>query len=474
MARMFVNRRAELDALDSWWTSPTGRAGLVWGRRRVGKTALLQRFAADRRAVFHTGAGRPRAGELEQLTRQVAAEDVTGMRDLVSRPYVSWDDAFDDLAQRAADRPLLLVLDEFPEIVRTAPELPGVLRAFLDRAAGRTRLRILLCGSAVRVMTALAEERAPLYGRFDLTLHLHPFGPGDASLMLPGLPATERALVHGLLGGMPLYLSWWDQSAGPAENLERLACRPGAPLLTEGQLVLATEAEAGEQPAAVLHAIAAGRSRHNEIKSALGAEPSRTLDRLVELRLVERLRPVTDPERSRQRHYRIADHFLAFYLGVLSRYRAEIDRGLGPSVLPILMEHLDDHMGRVWEDAFRTYVREGAAHGRWPEGLTPPGEPVVAVGPWWSTDGTTEVDMVALGGRARMPVLVGEAKWAPRVGGARLAQDLARAAERVPGVGDGAQLGLVLCARSRVDAAPPGVGVVTAADMYPGPVDLSR
>src|SRR4051794_12541499 len=128
---MFVNRTAELAALDRWWKAPTGRAGLVWGRRRVGKTALLQRFAAGKAAVFHTGAGRPAAGELSQLARQVAAAELGGIRDLAGRPFTDWDEALEYLAERAASKSLLLVLDEFPELVATSPGLPGILRAFL-------------------------------------------------------------------------------------------------------------------------------------------------------------------------------------------------------------------------------------------------------------------------------------------------------------------------------------------------------
>ena len=453
----FVNRVEELAALERWWGEGR-RPALVWGRRRVGKTALLQHFARRRRAVFHTGAGRSPAGELSQLSRQVAAFGPAGVRDLLARPYADWDDALDHLAEVAATEPLLLVLDEFPDVAATSPELPGVIRAFLDRAGARSWLRLLLCGSAVRSMQALQEERAALYGRFDLALQVHPFRPHEAALMLRDLPPETRALVYGLVGGMPLYLSWWDQTETVEDNLRRLAVRPASPLLTEGQLVLATEVEDGQYPAAVLHAIASGKTRHNEISQAIRGEPTRTLDRLVELRLVERVQPVTDSGRSRRRLYRIADNFLAFYLGLLTRYRAEIDRGLGESILPVLVSSLDDHMGPVWEEAFRDHLRREAVSGALSE------QDIVAIGPWWRDDGQVEIDALALAGRGRRPVLAGEAKWARTVDGAAVAADLRRKVESV--VPDPDALSYVVCARTKVERKPRAVRAVTAARLF--------
>ena len=188
---------------------------------------------------------------------------------------------------------------------------------------------------------------------------------------------------------------------------------PGARLLTEGQLVLDT----GELGRRVLYAIANGRTKHIEIADSVGADPTRTLERLVELRLVERLVPVTeDPRRTRRRIYRIADNFLAFWLGVIDRYRTDLELGLRPSIIPMLLRRLDDHQGPRWEDAFRAHLRRLAAAGAI-------GPDVVAVGRYWQ-DNVAEFDAVVLSGPERLVTLVGEAKWARRVDGARIRFEL--------------------------------------------------
>lgn len=431
---------------------------IVWGRRRVGKTALLQHFADDLPSVFHTGARRPAAAELAALSRAAEPLLASGVRDLSTRPFVDWEDALESLAQEARQRRILLVLDELPALEATSPDLPSLLRAIWDRVQGRTKLKVLLCGSAVRTMEAMQEERAPLYGRLDLSLLLHPFSPHEAALLLPSLSPARRALVWGLVGGMPLYLRWWDQGASVRANLLRLACTPGGQLLSEGQLVLATEADDGDLARQTLYAIASGRTKFNEIAQAVQADPTRTLERLISLRLVERVAPVTeDPRRTRRRIYRLADNFLAFWLGVLDRFRPEIERGLGESILPVLVESLDDHMGGPWEEAFRLHIRRRAASGDLGEGI-------VAVGPFWTAaQDPGEIDAVGLTGRGREAVLLGEAKWAKRVDGARIRAELERKSAGLPRVANPPRF--AVCARDSVDGGE-DILRVTAADIF--------
>jgi hypothetical protein len=398
---MFANREDELAALQRWWDDGDAHLGLVWGRRRVGKTALLQQFAADRQTVFHTAAGRPAAQELRLLAREVSAVSA-GPRDFDQRPLRDWDDAIDVLVELWKTGPVLVVLDEFPELVTASPEVPGTLRALLDRPPANAKL--LLAGSAVRTMTAIQEARAPLYGRIDLSLQLHPFRPHEAALMLTDLSPAERAQVWTIVGGVPLYLRWWDTDTDVAANIERLFAREDGRLLLEGQLVLATEAGPGDLSGRVLRAIAAGRTKHSKINDAVRADATRTLERLLELRLVERLVPVTeDPRRTRRRIYRIADNFLAFWLDVVDRYRSEIERGLGASVASAIVDALDRYAGPRWEAAVRDHLRRMAQQGAL-------GEQVAAIGPWWrDAPHAVEIDALVLATEHRRPVIVAEA-----------------------------------------------------------------
>jgi AAA+ ATPase superfamily predicted ATPase len=457
---MFIGRGEELQRLERWWRKDR-RLALVWGRRRVGKTALLDRFSQGKRVVFHTGTTAAVASQLQDFARaldQVIPDELLDPDQV--RPFRDWGDALRYAARQARDEPLLLVLDEFPELVKADPSLPSQIRAFWDRAEGKTQLKIVLCGSAVRTMFELQTTREPLYGRFDLALQVKQFGPSEVAAMLPGLSGADRATVYGLLGGMPLYLDWWDQEAGLLDNLVELASRPGDRLQLEAELVLATEAGSEGLPGAVLRAIAKGATRFNEIQSAVSANPTRTLTNLAQLQLIESVIPAGQDERSKQKYYRIADNLLNFYLGPLSRFRNEIEIGRGPDIMPQLIAGLPEHLGGAYEEAFRMHLRRLAVAGRI-------GDRITAIGPWWTRTGQDEIDALVLAtpDRTAIPVALGEAKWAKTVDARRIMAKLLPKAQRMT-QNDEPDLDFYIAARNAVTGHAPRAFAITAEDIF--------
>ena len=460
----FVNRTRELAALEAWWAGEGARLGLVWGRRRVGKTLLLQHFAESHdRVVWHTFAGRSARDELEVLADSWRTSSGADW-ELSTQ---SWTHFLATLSARAREDPVLLILDEFPDGVRAIPELPGIIRALWDDHRARGQMRILLCGSAVRTMNAMQEERAALYGRFDLSLLVHPFDPHEAALMLPAVHPLHRMVAWGVLGGTPHHLELWDQTVDPPANIRRLFFSRGARMLVEGELALRGETLA-ELEVQVLHAIALGRTRHNQIADVVHAEPSRQIERLIELRLVERLQPVTEEgTRSRRRIYRLADNFMAFWLGHVLPHRAAIDAGLGDSACDLVMARLAGFLGPRFEEAFRLHLRRMAAQGALGEG-------VLAVGAFWAHENPpapggerndTEIDAVVLAGARRDAVLAGEAKLHHSISAPPLLRALERKTELLPRRASTMRLALA-AGDAVVDAPPAGVLTYTARDIF--------
>jgi len=466
----FVNRRRELAALDEWWLRTGPQLGVIWGRRRIGKSYLISHWARDKRVIFHIARNQSAREQLRHLSERAHPLVSTVHRDLTRTPFSDWDDVFRVLANAAEDEPLLLVIDEFAELHQAEPNIESTLRAVWEEVGADSKLRLLLTGSAVRAMEALQAERAPLFGRATLRLHLRPFTPGESALMLQGLPPAERAKAWGVCGGTPYYLNLWDDHTSFQDNLERLVCTEQGILLNEGELVLATEDFAGGRreriPEQVLRAIATSHTSFSEIKTAIGADPTRALRALQDLDLISRIQPVRSKSDARRAVYRITDNFLGFWLSLVEPFREYIVWGIGSGVAEIIEDGFSGFMGPRWEEAFRrhlvTVAQEDARL-----------RPAAGIGEFWKPgsrgdEDQCELDAVVLTGGARTVSLVGEAKWAVSANGSRLLRGLERKAIE-SGLPLADDLVYALCAREAVTHLPEGrddIIVVTAADIF--------
>lgn len=458
MAYDFLDREAELARLERSWAAPGAQLVIVWGRRRAGKTRLLGEFVKNKRAIYYAATQQTVEAELAglaQATREAAPPRGTDL--LAHSGFPDWDTALTYFARLAERQRLAVVLDELPYLVESCPGLPSILQRFWDQHGRRSKLRLLLCGSAQSMMEELQKERAPLFGRVDLRLHLRPFGYREAALFVPQLPASERAICFAVLGGMPSYLSRWNDRRGHRANLRALFGDPSSPLCEEGEFVLTSELPEAAGYFRILNAIAVGNRTYGKIRDFAKIDIERQLGRLIANGLVEREVPVTeDPARTKQATYRVADNFLAFWFRFVYRARAEIARGLGREVVDrTILPALCDYLGAPWEKQCRSFLRDRAARGELPVKVS-------AIGRWWSRDAATEIDIVGTDeGRV---VLAGSVKWSTRVGRRELAE-LVRATERLPNRAP--ELCLALFAREAVDGIAPGEALAfTASSLY--------
>ena len=396
----FVNREQELRALER--ACSPGMA-VVSGRRRVGKTALLDHFAQQRPSIFLPGTRAPVGEALRRLEERVRQVLPPAPGDLLDLGHLeTWDTALGYLLARSRDEPLLLVLDEFPYLCEADPSLPSTLQARWDHR-GESQLSIVLAGSHVGLMEELVASDAPLFGRPDMHLRLGPFPWREARLLVGGGDPDAWTEAFVTVGGMPRYLTLWDPRLDALANLTQLLDGPGAPLGDEGTVVL-QELTPGSAAARVLELVALGATTFTAIRDRAGLAPATTaesLSSLERLGLLDRLTPVgEDPRRTRKVRYQVRDPFLRLWLGVVLPHRDAFELGRGASVLRRAAPLVAASQAAAW--------RGVAAD--WIAGLTG-----VSTGEWWGGVGEDVVDVMAVDGAH--PVAILSCHWAHDVEG---------------------------------------------------------
>jgi AAA+ ATPase superfamily predicted ATPase len=399
-----IDREREFAALEAAVDARGGQLAIVWGRRRVGKTYLLEAFSRDRRSLYYTATAQSAPVELAAFTdamrEQLGADGLPA-----GYAFPDWSAALDFVTQRAGSERLVVVLDEFPYLTGSTPGLESVVQRWWDRSGRRSRVMLVLCGSAVAVMLGLATAAAPLHQRATLSLHVRPLDYRAAGAFVSRLRPAERIVAYAVCGGTPLYLEQWDDGADIRSNLVRLFGSPASPLVDAAELVLSGELPEGEGHFRILTAVAIGRTRPGEIADYARVAVERPLKRLTTLGILERRVPaLEDPDRTKRAIYRIADPYFAFWFRFVGSHRADIARGLGEQLVERrILPGLDDYLGPTFEDVAREHARSLAAAGELKADR---------VEGWWSSDGRFEIDLVGLSGREVS--FVGEAKWSQR------------------------------------------------------------
>ncbi len=195
-------REREWEALTEFVVSSgPSRLGLVYGRRRQGKTHLLQAMREVVGGFYWQAVEQSGRQNLDSFSEAWAAH--AGLP--VGMQFAGWREAVDALASHRADGPTVTVIDEIGYLIAAVPELPSLLQAALTPAkSAQGSARIVMCGSALGQMRKLIDGAAPLRGRVQLELVTSPFGYREAAGFW-GLEANPDAAfrLHSFVGGTP-------------------------------------------------------------------------------------------------------------------------------------------------------------------------------------------------------------------------------------------------------------------------------
>ena len=265
----FLGRDRELAVLEDLYESGRPELYVLYGRRRVGKTELLQRFCSGRRAVYFQAAQVRDKDNLSAFKDAVKDGLADPLVDAVEFP--DWPAALSFASQRAGDDRLVVVLDEFPYLCEANKGLPSLLQRFWDSIGKQSNLMLVLCGSQVSFMEReVLAERSPLFGRRTAQRRLEPLRPKDALAFFEGWDLGARLEALGILGGMPAYLRRFvtGSESKPRDvraNVLREILRPEGYLFDEVQFLLRTEMSAPATYNSILHAIARGSERVGDV-----------------------------------------------------------------------------------------------------------------------------------------------------------------------------------------------------------------
>jgi AAA+ ATPase superfamily predicted ATPase len=456
----FIGRTYEIGLLDRLLRQVTeggragrpGRAVLIRGRRRVGKSRLVEEFIdrAGTPSVFFTASGQPTVAADLALFAEAVSESTLPDTDIFrDQAPASWDAALRLLARSLPDdQPSVIVIDEMPYLLKTDPGFEGTLQKIFDRELSRRPVLLICVGSDLAMMEALNSYGRPFHQRAT-ELVVPALSPADVARML-GLPAADAFDAYLVSGGLPLILGEWPPGLLAIDYVTGAATDPLSALLVSGERALAAEFPPDSHARLVLSAIGSGERTYSKIQQAAGGMPQATLNRALHLLAAKRIVLASAPlsiRRSTQTRYSVADPHLRFWLAFLGPHVPEIERRRGDIVAARIRASWSAWRGSAIEPVIRDSLN------RITDQL--PGQPEV-VGNYWTRANDPEVDLI---GADREPVaqriaFVGSIKW--RESHPFDERDLAAliaARSRVPGASEDTHL--VAVARSGVSAKSP-------------------
>jgi len=393
MNLQFIDRRYEMHALEDLLAKGKASLVLLYGRRRVGKTRLIQEFMKNKRGLYFYVPNAEEKTILAEFSRVVEGEFFKGFR------FAGFSSLMEYLAEKCAND--VIAIDEFQRLTNINGAIL-ILQRYWDEKLSKSRCLLILSGSSFGTIRRVAlSGDAPLYGRRTLTLKVEPLKYLDLFEWFRKYSPEEIMAIYGSFGGTPAYLEHVDENLSVEDNIIEKILSKRSPLHDEPEILLMEEIRAPQRYMDIMSAISQGKNTISEIANAVGLNRENTttyLKTLEILDLIERVTSVTEPE-ARRGLYKIKDPFFKFWFSFVRPNKRQLELGLERNVWRSIKEDFKTHLGHVFEDVCIEVLTEMVRKNLLPIKVS-------KIGRWWWKE--TEIDVVGLENSRALAI---EAKW---------------------------------------------------------------
>lgn len=364
---MFIGREREKEQLRGQFASPQKSAILVYGKRRIGKSTLIQEACKDfdGTVINHLCVKSSFEGNLELLCRSI-------MLSLDLPPSLTFATIFDLFGfLKKQNKRILLILDEYQYLKESKKdrEVDSMMQVIVDSLP--ENIKLVLCGSYISIMKELLEEENPLFGRFTLVLKLEEFNYLEAAQFAPALPVREKIKFYSVFGGSPYVLSNLDYEKTPEENIKSLLLNENSLFRTYIENVMIKEIQKAYD-IRILQVIGNGKKRFKEIASRLGLSETSLLDKqlknLLLMETVAKVFPINKKDDKKKVFYVIKDNLMRFYFSFIFANQALISK-FGTEVFfeKYVQPGLNTFISLRFENMVTQYFMLQAQKGKLPE-----------------------------------------------------------------------------------------------------------
>ena len=403
---MFIGRERELDALNKLYNSNKFEFAVIYGRRRVGKTALINEFIGDKKAIYFMGVESNAKQNLENFSKSIM-EFSSGIE--AESYFLSFQAALEYAFKLAENERIILAIDEYPYVARSSKSLASTLQLLIDKYKDTSKLMLILCGSSMSYMEDhVLAYKAPLYGRRTAQMKILPFDFEETCRYFKNLYDEDKALIYGVAGGTPQYLLQMDDNLSVEDNIKNTYLNPISFLYEEPINLLKQEVREPAIYTAIITAIATGSSRMSEISSKVGEDTNvctNYIKNLINLGIVQKETPYGE-KASRKSIYSIEDNMFRFWYRFVLDNNSIIARGASDLVYKRIEPQLSDYMGKVFEEICKQYLWKQLLSGDCPVEFS-------SLGRWWGNDpkekSQAEIDI--MGEQDNNTALFAECKW---------------------------------------------------------------